>query len=95
VEGLVVVDMNLGVKVVVGDSGYGRSCIGGSSRLRRHVWGGRNENGFPKDRTGKSCFYVQEMKRKEKKIKKKIPILLSPLLCPDVLISIQSSPIHH
>jgi hypothetical protein len=38
VEGLIVVDMNLGVKVVVGDSGYGRGCVGGGSGLRRHVW---------------------------------------------------------
>jgi hypothetical protein len=39
VEGLIVVDVNLGVEVVVGDSGYGCSCIGGGSGLRRHVWG--------------------------------------------------------
>jgi hypothetical protein len=66
VEGLVIVDVNLSVEVVVGDSGYGCSCIGGSSGLRRHVWGSRNESSFPKDKTNKICFYKQEMKRKEK-----------------------------
>jgi hypothetical protein len=28
--------------------------------------GGRNECGFPKDKTNKSCFYKQEMKKKRK-----------------------------
>jgi hypothetical protein len=69
VEGLIVVDMDLGVKVVVGDCGYGCGCIGGGSGLRRHVWGGRNESGFPKDKMNKTCFYKQEMKREEKKRK--------------------------
>jgi hypothetical protein len=66
VERFVVVDMNLGVKVVVGDSGYRCSCVGGGSRKVRHVWGGRNECGFPKDKMNKSCFYKQEMKKKRK-----------------------------
>jgi hypothetical protein len=57
VEGLVVVDMNLGVKIVVGDGGYRGSCVGGGGRKMRHVWGGRNECSFPKDETNKSCFY--------------------------------------
>jgi hypothetical protein len=39
VEGLVIVDVNLGVKEIVGDGGYGRGCIGGSSGYLRHVWG--------------------------------------------------------
>jgi hypothetical protein len=64
VERFVVVDMNLSVKVVVGDSGYRCSCIGGGGRKVRHVWGGRNECGFPKDKMNKSCFYKQEMKMK-------------------------------
>jgi hypothetical protein len=66
VEGLIVVDMNLSVKVIVGDGGYRCGCVGGSSGLRGHVWGGRNEDGFPKDMTGKGCFYVQENKKKRK-----------------------------
>jgi hypothetical protein len=68
-EGLVVVNVNLGVKEIVGDGGYGRGCVRGSSGYLRHVWGGRNEGSFPKDETNKTCFYKQEMKRKEKKIK--------------------------
>jgi hypothetical protein len=39
VEGLVIVDMNLGVEVVVGNSGYRCSCVGCGRGLRRHVWG--------------------------------------------------------
>jgi hypothetical protein len=38
VEGLVVVDMDLSIEVVVGDSGDGCGCVRGSSRLGRHVW---------------------------------------------------------
>jgi hypothetical protein len=37
----------------------------------RHVWGGRNEGSFPKDKTNKTCFYKQEMKRKRKESKNK------------------------
>jgi hypothetical protein len=71
VEGLIVVNMNLSVKEIVGDCGYRHSCIGSSSGYLRHVWDGRNEGGFPKDETNKTCFYKQEMKKKEKKIKNK------------------------
>jgi hypothetical protein len=28
--------------------------------------GGRNESGFPKDKTNKSCFYKWKMKKKRK-----------------------------
>jgi hypothetical protein len=70
VERFIVANMNLGIEVVGGNGGYGCSCIGCSSGLLRHVWGGRNECGFPKDKTDKGCFYKQEMKkRKEKKMK--------------------------
>jgi hypothetical protein len=31
-ERFIVTNMNLGVKVVGGDDGYGRGCIGGSGR---------------------------------------------------------------
>jgi hypothetical protein len=56
----------------------------------RHVWGGRNESGFPKDKMNKTCFYKQEMKKEKKqKSKIKIAILLSPLFHSDVLIPIQ------
>jgi hypothetical protein len=65
VKGFIVVDVDLSIEVVVGDGGNRCGCVRGSSRLRRHVWGGRNEDSFPKDMTGKSCFYNQEMKRKE------------------------------
>jgi hypothetical protein len=44
VEGLVVVNMDLGVEVVVGNSGGRCSCIRSSGGLRQHVWGSRNEN---------------------------------------------------
>jgi hypothetical protein len=57
VERFIVTDVNLGVKVVAGDGGYGCGCIGGSGRGLRHVWGGRNGCSFPKDKTNKSCFY--------------------------------------
>jgi hypothetical protein len=57
VEGFIVVDVDLSVEVVVGDSGDGCSCVRGSGGLRQHVWG-RNEDGFPKDKMDKSCFYV-------------------------------------
>jgi hypothetical protein len=60
VEGLIVVNVNLGVKEIVGDSGYGCSCVGGGSGYLRHVWGGRNEGGFPKDKMDKTCFYNQK-----------------------------------
>jgi hypothetical protein len=56
VKGFVVVDENLSVEVVVGDGGDRCGCIRGSSGLRRHVWGGRNEDGFTKDMTGKAVF---------------------------------------
>jgi hypothetical protein len=67
VERFVVTNMNLGVKVVGWNGGYGCSCVG--SRLLRHVWGGRNESSFPKDKTNKTCFYKRKMKRKEKEKK--------------------------
>jgi hypothetical protein len=54
VEGLVVVNMDLGVEVVIGNSGDGSSSIGGSGGLRRH------------DRRSKFCFYVQDSKNKGK-----------------------------
>jgi hypothetical protein len=69
VERFVVSNMNLGVEVVGRDSGYGCGCVGGSGRWLRHVWGGRNESSFPKDKMNKTCFYKREMKRKEKKKK--------------------------
>jgi hypothetical protein len=56
------------------------------------MFGGRNECGFPKDKTNKSCFYKPGKKRKEKKNKIEIAILLSPPLCSDVPIPIESSP---
>jgi hypothetical protein len=32
VERFIVANVNLGVEVIGGDSGYGRSCVGGSGR---------------------------------------------------------------
>jgi hypothetical protein len=78
VKGLVIVNVDLGVKVVVGDSGDGCSCVRSSGGLGRHVWGGRNKGGFPKDKTDKSCFYMQG--KKEKKRKSKIKFLFYYLL---------------
>jgi hypothetical protein len=66
VERFIVANMNLSVEIIGGDGGYGHGCVGGGSR---HVWGGRNECGFPKDKMDKSCFYKPKMKRKEKKRK--------------------------
>jgi hypothetical protein len=67
VEGFIVVNMDLSVEVVVGNNGDGSSSVGGSSGLRRHDWGGRNENNFPKDRRSKFCFYVQGSKKNKEK----------------------------
>jgi hypothetical protein len=65
-ERFIVANMNLNVKVVGWNSGYGCGCIGGSGRWLRHVWGDRNESSFPKDKTNKSCFYKRGMKEKRK-----------------------------
>jgi hypothetical protein len=58
VKRFIVVNVDLGVEVVVGDSGDRCSCIKRSRGLGRHVWGSRNESGFPKDKMNKSCFYM-------------------------------------
>jgi hypothetical protein len=65
-EGFIVANMNLGIKVVGWDGGYRRGCVGGGGGRLRHVWDGRNECGFPKDEMNKSCFYKPEKKKKRK-----------------------------
>jgi hypothetical protein len=56
VERLVVVNVDLSVEVIVGNGGDRCGCIRSSGGLGRHVWGGRNESAFPKDKMNKSCF---------------------------------------
>jgi hypothetical protein len=69
VERFVIADMNLGVEVVGGDSGYGCGCVGSSGR---HVWGVGMNAVFLKIKQIRAVFISRKRKEKKRKLKSKL-----------------------